>query len=156
MHVDARGDEVGGERRSSLTETEHCDASHRSARSTDLDAEGGEGGAQAVEVDSELAGGQSLAGRRLPIGPRLGQRHGTGSLGAGHDHDAVVVGADDVARFDHLTTEHDRDVDGSRRRLDGALARHVPRPHGESHRPQLGRVAHAGADHQAADAASGK
>ena len=43
-------------------------------------------------------------------------------------------------------------VDRTRRRLDRALARHVPAPHREAHRPQIARVADAGIDHQAAHA----
>ena len=37
------------------------------------------------------------------------------------------------------------------RRLHRALARHVPAPHRESHRPEIARVADAGVDHESAD-----
>ena len=44
--------------------------------------------------------------------------------------------------------EHDRHVHRAGAGLDRALARDVLRPHREAHRPQLGRVAHAGVDDQ--------
>ena len=67
----------------------------------------------------------------------------------GHDHDPVVVGAHDVAGVHHdLPAEHDRHVHRAGAGLHRALARHVLRPHGEAHRTQLRRVAHAGVDDQ--------
>ncbi len=105
-----------------------------------------------VHVQTEHPRLELGAAPRLLVEPGERLLEGPVRLVASDHDDAVVVGTDHVARVDRDTADHDRDVDRTRRRLDGALARHVSAPHRESHRPEIARVADAGIDHEAADA----
>src|SRR6266511_70092 len=101
-------------------------------------------------VETELPGAVALARSEFLLFSCAGLFEHLRRLCARHDHDTVVVGDDDVAGLDPLAGAHDADVHVAERLLDGAERRHALRPDGELHTPELGDVAAAGVDDEAA------
>src|SRR5579864_9400736 len=86
-----------------------------------LDAQRGELGPQAVQVQAELAAGQRLAVLFLLGHPGAGGGQRLPHLAPWHAHHAVVVGDDRVAWPDDLAARADRHVDRAGSLLDRAL-----------------------------------
>lgn len=114
-----------------------------------LDIHGDELVASSVEVESELAGVEVSAGFAFVRQPGSALFDRPRCLGPCHDHHAVV-GADDIAGVDDLFAEPDGDVDRTRGVLHCSLAGDLLGPDRDAHVAELGGVANAGVDDQAA------
>src|SRR5262249_41921099 len=68
-----------------------------------------------------------------------------------HDHDAVLIADDDVARANRRARANDLDVDRPRTGFDRTLGRDGFRPYRKTHLSQIGYVTHARVDHESHD-----
>jgi len=119
-----------------------------------VDAEGGEFGAEAVDVEAEFAGAKALAGALFffaALEGELGDK--VGGLRWNND-DAVLVGDNDIAGMDHRAGAHHVDIHGAGGGLDGSLGGDGFGPNGKVHCGEVGAIANAGINDKTGDAVS--